>query len=80
MAHCVSVMVIQASVGQRLAATEPALAAEASDSIGEVARQAETEIGRLVELLDHGPRPAGADGIQLIGELVAGAGAAGLAV
>ena len=34
-AHCVSVMVIQASAGQRLTATDPALAAEAFDSIGE---------------------------------------------
>ena len=55
-AHCVSVMVIQASAGQRLTATDPSLAAEAFDSIGEVARQAEAEIGRLVDLLDHAPR------------------------
>jgi len=79
-AHCVSVMVIQASAGQRLTATEPSLAAEAFDSIGEAARQAEAEIGRLVELLDHDPQPRGADGVRLIGELVARAGAAGLAV
>jgi len=79
-AHCVSVMVIQASTGRRLTGTDPSLAAEAFDSIGEVARQAEAEIGRLVELLDHDSRPGGADGIRLIGELVARAGAAGLAV
>jgi signal transduction histidine kinase len=79
-AHCVSVMVIQAGAGQRLTATAPSLAAEAFDSIGEAARQAEAEIGRLVELLDHDSRPSGADGIRLIGELVARAGAAGLAV
>ncbi len=79
-AHCVSVMVIQASAGQRLTATDPSLAAEAFDSIGEAARQAEGEIGRLVELLDHDSQQRGADGIRLIGELVARAGAAGLAV
>ena len=79
-AHCVSVMVIQASAGQRLTATAPSLAAEAFDSIGEAARQAEVEIGRLVELLDHDPQPRGVDGVRLIGELVARAGAAGLAV
>jgi signal transduction histidine kinase len=79
-AHCVSVMVIQASAGQRLTATDPSLAAEAFDSIGEVAQQAEAEIARLLDLLDHDSQQRGADGIQLIGELVTRAGAAGLAV
>jgi signal transduction histidine kinase len=73
-------MVIQASAGQRLTAIDPSLAADAFDSIGEAARQAETEIGRLVELLGHDPRPSRVNGIQLIGELAARAGAAGLAV
>jgi signal transduction histidine kinase len=73
-------MVIQASAGRRLIATNPALAVEAFDAIGESARQAEAEIGRLVDLLDHDLRPADADGIRLIGELVARAGATGLAV
>jgi signal transduction histidine kinase len=79
-AHCVSVMVIQASAGQRLTATDPSLATEAFDSIGELARQAETEIGRLVGLLDHGSQQRGGHGVRLIGELVTRAGAAGLAV
>jgi signal transduction histidine kinase len=79
-AHCVSVMVIQASAGQRLTATDPALAAEAFDSIGEVAQQAEAEIGRLLELLDASGQQRGADGLRLIGELVTRASAAGLAV
>jgi len=79
-AHCVSVMVIQASAGQRLTATDPSLATEAFDSIGELARQAEAEIGRLVELLDHGSQQRGGHGVRLIGELVTRAGAAGLAV
>ena len=79
-AHCVSVMVIQASAGQRLTMTEPALAAEAFDSIAEAARQAAAEVGRLVELLDHDSPQSGAEGIRLIGELVTRAGAAGLAV
>jgi signal transduction histidine kinase len=78
-AHCVSVMVIQAGAGQRLTATDPSLAAEAFDSIAEAARQAEAEIGRLVEVLGHDSQPRGG-GIQLIGELVARAGAAGLTV
>jgi signal transduction histidine kinase len=79
-AHCVSVMVIQASAGQRLTETDPALAAEAFDAISQSARQAETEIGRLVELLDQDTQQRGGPGVQLIGELVARAGAAGLAV
>jgi signal transduction histidine kinase len=79
-AHCVSVMVIQASAGQRLTATDPSLAAEAFDSIGEVAQQAEAEIGRLLELLDTTGQQRGADGLRLIGELVTRASAAGLAV
>jgi signal transduction histidine kinase len=79
-AHCVSVMVIQASAGQRLTATDPSMAAEAFDSIGEVAQQAEAEIGRLLELLDATGQQRGADGVRLIGELVTRAAAAGLAV
>jgi signal transduction histidine kinase len=78
-AHCVSVMVIQASAGQRLTATSPSLAAEAFDSIGEVAQQAEAEIGRLLELLDATGQQR-ADGLGLIGELVTRASATGLAV
>jgi signal transduction histidine kinase len=79
-AHCISVMVIQAGAGQRLAARDPALAAEAFDAIAEAISQAEAEIGRLVELLDHEPGPHGIDGIGLVNELVARAGATGLSV
>jgi signal transduction histidine kinase len=79
-AHCVSVMVIQASAGQRLTATDPASAGEAFDAIEETARQAEAEIGHLVDLLDHGKHQQDSDAIRLIGELVARAGAAGLVV
>ncbi len=79
-AHCVSVMVIQAGAGQRLTAADPSLAAEAFDSIGEAARQAEAEIGRLLDLLGATGEQRGADGLQLIGELVTRAAAAGLAV
>jgi signal transduction histidine kinase len=79
-AHCVSVMVIQASAGQRLTVTDPALAAEAFDAISQAARQAEAEIGRLVELLDQDSQQRGSPGVQLIGDLVTRAGVAGLAV
>jgi signal transduction histidine kinase len=79
-AHCISVMVIQAGAGQRLAARDPALAAEAFDAIAESVKQAEAEIGRLVELLDHDPGPHAIDGIGLVNELVARAAATGLSV
>jgi len=79
-AHCVSVMVIQAGAGQRLTAVDPSLAAEAFESIGEVAQQAEAEIGRLLDLLDASGQQRGADGLRLIGELVTRAAAVGLAV
>jgi signal transduction histidine kinase len=79
-AHSVSVMVIQAGAGQRLTAADPALATEAFDSIGEAARQAEAEIGRLVELLDHEPQPSRSSGMRLISELATRASRAGLAV
>jgi signal transduction histidine kinase len=59
-AHCVSVMVFQASAGQRLAATDPSLAPEAFDSISEVAAQAEAEMSRLLDLLDVTGRQGGA--------------------
>jgi signal transduction histidine kinase len=79
-AHCISVMVIQAGAGQRLASKDPALAAEAFDAISDAVRQAESEIGRLVELLEHDRGSRGIDGIRLVDELVLRAGAAGLAV
>ncbi len=78
--HCISVMVIQAVAGQRLADQDPALAAEALDTIAEVVSQAESEIGRLVELLEHEHGPRGIDGIALVDELAARAAAAGLMV
>jgi histidine kinase/DNA gyrase B/HSP90-like ATPase len=69
-----------AGAGQRLAGTDPALAAEAFDAIGELASQAGAEIGRLVELLDTGDPADDPDGVRLIGALAARAAAAGLAV
>jgi signal transduction histidine kinase len=78
-AHCISVMVIQAGAGQRLTHSDPVLAGESFDAIAESVRQAESEIGRLVELLDREPS-GGPDGILLVDELVARAAAAGLSV
>ena len=79
-AHCVSVMVVQAAAGRRLAARDPALAAEALDHIAEAARQAEAEMGRLVDLLHSEPASAAVGIVPLVGELVNRAAATGLPV
>lgn len=78
-AHSVSVMVIQAAAGQRLAKRDPALAAEAFDTISAVARQADAEIEQLVDLLGA-DKPATDDGLRLIAELATRAAATGLDV
>ena len=78
-AHSVSLMVVQANAGERLAAVDPASAAEAFTSISEAARQAEAEIDRLVELLND-PVPDPSPGLRIVEELVARAHASGLAI
>jgi signal transduction histidine kinase len=79
-AHCLSVMVVQASAGQRAAAAGRDGVAEALESVAEAAAQAQTEIGRLVELLS-GEASAGAPPrLQMVGELVRRASGTGLAV
>jgi signal transduction histidine kinase len=79
-AHSVSLMVVQANAGERLAALDPASAAEAFTSIGEAARQAEVEIDRLVELLNDTVPGAPSPGLRIVEELVARAHASGLAI
>ncbi len=79
-AHCVSLMVVQATAGEQLAPSDPSGAAEAFDSISEAARQAEVEIDRLVELLAD-PMPASASaGLRIVDELVGRVRASGLTV
>jgi signal transduction histidine kinase len=79
-AHCLSVMVVQASAGQRAAGADPAVVAEALEAVAEAAAQAEAEIGRLVELLG-GTLPAGASPrLDMVSELVRQASTTGLAV
>lgn len=77
-AHALSVMVVQASAGQRL--DDPEQVAEAFASIADAAHDAHRDIGRLVELLadpgDVGPGP----GLPLVEELVARAARSGLRV
>jgi signal transduction histidine kinase len=79
-AHCLSVMVVQASAGQRAARADRASVAQALESVAEAAAQAQTEIGRLVELLT-GKLPSGAaPGLEMADELVRRASVTGLAV
>jgi signal transduction histidine kinase len=79
-AHSVSLMVVQANAGERLATLNPEHAAEAFSSISEAAEEAEAEIDRLVELLtDSSPRPP-TTGLRIVEELVARAEASGVLI
>jgi len=79
-AHAISVMVVQAGAGQRLAAHDPEATAEVFEAIAGAAREAERDMGRLVALLgdEHaiGPSPD----LTLVEELVARAAGSGLNV
>ncbi len=77
-AHALSVMVVQAGAGQRLAAVEPELTAETFEAIAGAARQAEADMGRLVALLGDATGPA--PDLPLVDELVARAAGSGLDV
>ena len=84
-AHAISVMVVQAGAGQRVAAADPALAGEAFAAIAGAARQAEDDMGRLVVLLsDDDPAGSGVDtadaDLALVEDLVAHAARSGLDV
>lgn len=79
-AHALSVMVVQASAGQRLAGVDRELTAEAFGAIADAAHQAERDVGRLVDLLADvdgaGPGPD----VAVVEELVARATESGLEV
>jgi signal transduction histidine kinase len=79
-AHAISVMVIQASAGQRLAARDPEATAETFEAIAGAARQAEQDMGRLVALLGDEGAIGPAPDLALVEELVARASSSGLAV
>ncbi|CAA9548895.1 MAG: hypothetical protein AVDCRST_MAG79-2533 [uncultured Thermoleophilia bacterium] len=79
-AHALSVMVVQAAAGQRLARVDPELTAETFAAIGSAAREAEADLERLVGLL-AGTEPAGATpDLRLVEDLVARAAGTGLNV
>jgi signal transduction histidine kinase len=79
-AHAISVMVVQASAGQRLAVREPARAAETFDVIATAARQAQGDLDRLADLLAQDATPDGGADLGLVREIVDTARASGLPV
>lgn len=79
-AHAISVMVVQAGAGQRLAAVDPALTAETFEAIAEAARQGEQDMGRLVALLSDDEAIAVAPDLTLVEDLIARAAGTGLDV
>lgn len=79
-AHAISVMVVQASAGQRLAARDPQLTAEAFQAIASAAHQAEQDMGRLVALLGDQDAIGPAPDLSLVEKLVAHAARSGLEI
>ncbi|HEV2774864.1 MAG TPA: histidine kinase [Solirubrobacteraceae bacterium] len=77
-AHALSVMVVQALAGQRLAARDPDLTLETFATIAGAARQAESDLGLLVALLNDESAVARAPNLDLVEELVERAAASGL--
>ena len=79
-AHALSVMVVQATAGQRLAAIDRELTDETFDAISGAARQAQQDMGRLVALLGDAEGIGPAPDLALVEELVARAAGSGLSV
>jgi signal transduction histidine kinase len=79
-AHAISVMVVQASAGQRLAAADPDGTDATFAAIAGAARQAEDDMGRLVALLDDGSVATVTPDLALVEELVTRAAGSGLDV
>ncbi|HEY3758153.1 MAG TPA: histidine kinase [Solirubrobacteraceae bacterium] len=79
-AHSLSMMVVQAGAGQRQLDSNPAQAAQSLEHVGGAARQAELELGQLLDLLGAQAPRRSDGGLRLIDELVRQAGASGLPV
>jgi len=79
-AHAISVMVVQASAGQRLARREPALAAQTFGVIATAARQAQADLERLANLLSPDAVDDQHTDLALIHEIIDTARASGLPV
>jgi signal transduction histidine kinase len=79
--HAISVMVIQAAAGQRLAEADPERAKGAFATIAESARQGTVDLERLIELLGGQPGENGAGpDLWLVDEVVTRASRSGLNV
>ena len=76
-AHALSVMVVQAGAGQRLAGRDEALTAETFAAISESARGAEQDMGRLVALLGEPDAIGAAPDLHVVEELVRRAAGSG---
>jgi signal transduction histidine kinase len=79
-AHAISVMVIQAGAGQRLVGRDPERTRDAFAVIARAAREAESDLERLVALLSDEAATGAAPDLSLIEELVARAADSGLDV
>ena len=79
-AHAISVMVVQASAGQRLAVRDPSATAETFGVIATAARQAQADLDRLADLLARDAAYDGGADLGLIREIVDTARASGLPV
>jgi len=79
-AHCLSVMVVQASAGQRVADSDRDGMALALAFVAEAAAQAREEVGRLVELLAAEPEAGPSANLRMVDELVHRAAETGLRV
>ncbi len=78
-AHCMSIVVVQAAAGQRLDQDDPALTGPLFDDINDLARQASSDIGSLTQLLRRDTAPP-ALSRDLIDRLIFHAGLAGTRV
>ena len=79
-AHALSVIVVQAGAGQRIAERDPAATAETLGTIAGTARDAERDLGRLIALLGDDERRAEAPDLALVARLVEHAAATGVPV
>ncbi|WP_375423067.1 sensor histidine kinase [uncultured Friedmanniella sp.] len=64
LAHSISVISVQATVGEHLAATDPPAAREALQTIGDVSRSSMQELRQLLTLLRDRSSPAAADTVS----------------
>jgi signal transduction histidine kinase len=79
-AHCISLMVVQAGAGERLAQSDPDGATKAFALIAEAGREAEGEIDCLVEFLAGAAPTAPLPGLRIVEGLVGRVRASGLTV